>query len=100
MKIKPTSLLLFLIIISCSKSDSGDTITIDASLLVGQWFHVGFCETQNNLILNSDGSYIHTISFNTCDNNEYDTYQYTGTYVLSGNNITFNNFTEEIIEEG
>lgn len=91
--------LIFLIFISCSSNDDSKP-SVDVSLLYGQWFHVGLCTGQNNLVLNSNGTYVHTYSGNTCDTNNNDTYQFTGYYVITGNNITFNQATEEIIEEG
>ena len=69
-------------------------------LLYGQWFNNNICPTQNNLVFNNDYSYIRTYSGNSCDANEYDTYQYTGTYTIDGNSIAFNQQTEMIIEEG
>jgi len=98
MKTKLSPLLLFAVLISCTSDDH--TPSIDVALLYGQWFDNRVCPAQNNLIFNNDGSYIRTYSYNPCDANEYDTYQYTGTYTIDGNSIAFNQQTEMIIEEG
>jgi hypothetical protein len=84
---------------SCSSNGESEP-PINKSLLYGQWFHVGLCTGQNNMVFNSNGTYVHTYSGNTCDNNENDTYRFTGTYTITGNRIAFNQVTEEIIEEG
>ena len=90
---------MFLTLISCS-SNEDKAPSIDVSLLYGQWFRDNLCESQNNLVFNSDGTYIHTYSGNTCDNNENDTYKEIGTFTTNGNNITFNQISTEIIEVG
>ena len=60
---KKTNLLIgifiALIFFSCS-SDDNNKSSIDVSLLYGQWFRVNLCDSQNNLVFNSDGTYIHT----------------------------------------
>lgn len=99
MKNKLIFTLMFLIVLSCSSNDS-NTPSVDVSLLHGKWFHVNLCPNQNNLVLNNNATYVHTYSGNFCDNNDNDTYQFTGTYTIIGNNITFNQATEEIIENG
>lgn len=99
MKNKLIFTLMFLTVLSCS-SDDKNTPSVDVSLLYGQWFHINLCPNQNNLVLNNNGTYVHTYSGNFCDNNDNDTYQFTGTYIILGNNITFNQISEEIIENG
>ena len=96
MKTKLAIFLLVLVGISCSSDDSG----IERRLLYGQWFSVGLCASQNNLVLNSDGTYIRTYSGNTCEDNALDTFQSTGTYKVKGNNISFEENTNVVIEEG
>ena len=99
MKIKLTFIIIFFALFSCSSNDDSKT-SIDVSLLYGQWFHVGLCAGQNNLVLNNNGTYLHTYSGNTCDTNDNDTYQFTGTFTINDNTITFNQTTEEVIEDG
>jgi len=88
-----------LILVSCS-SDDLEPPSIDMTLLYGQWFEVGLCETQNNITFNENGTYLWVSSFNTCEENNNDTYQYTGTYTVTGNRLILNQETETIIEEG
>ncbi|WP_299523488.1 hypothetical protein [Winogradskyella sp.] len=88
---------LTLLIFSCS-SDDGPSI--DLSLLYGQWFSTNTCPSQNNITFNNNGSYIRIGSGNSCEENLNDTYQYTGQFNVSGNNISFNQQTETLIEEG
>ena len=99
MKTKLIYFIMFLTLFSCS-SDDNNKPTIDVSLLYGQWFRVNLCNSQNNLVFNSDGTYIHTYSGNTCDNNDNDTYQETGTFIINGNEITFNEINREVVEFG
>lgn len=84
----------------CSCSSDDDSPSFDVELLYDQWnFNYG-CPDQNNLVLNEDGSYAITQSGNPCDDNRQNTTQYAGTYSLNGDLITFNQETEQIIEEG
>lgn len=92
--------LVALLIFSACDSDD-DAPTIDRQLLLGQWFRTGLCFTQNSITFNEDGSYVRTASSNEdCDENLNDTYQYTGTYSVSGITLNLNQQTETIIEIG
>ena len=94
-------LMIIILVASCSSNDEdNEQPTINLALLYGQWFHIDLCPTQNNLVLNNNGNYTHTYSGNTCDNNENDTYQSTGTFSISGDEIFFNEQSEAVIEEG
>ncbi|MEM9680901.1 MAG: hypothetical protein AAF901_11320 [Bacteroidota bacterium] len=85
---------------ACSSDDDNGPL-IDVELLSGQWFRTApLCPEQNNIVFNLDGTYIYTFSGNPCGNNDRDTVQTTGEYRLNGNNITFNQETLTIIQEG
>jgi len=99
MKIKFT-LMVFVLVASCSSSDDDNEPSIDVAKLYGQWFHVDLCNTQNSLVFTSNGNYTHTYSGNTCANNENDTYQFIGTFSVGGDEISFNQQSETIVEEG
>ena len=92
-------IFISLILASCS-SDDVEPPSIDMNLLYGQWFEVGLCPAQNNITFNENGTYVWLRSFNTCEENKSDTYQYTGTYTVTGNRLILNQETETIIEEG
>lgn len=104
--IQQTKFIMIVIIIalvsfnSCSTNDDNPSQSLDLTLIYGQWFDVDLCNTQNNLVLNQDNAYIRVYSGNTCINNDNDTYMRTGNYTISGDNINFNQLTEELIEEG
>lgn len=91
---------VFVIIISCSSDDNETSLNIN--LLYGTWNRDSeyLCPNQNNITFNEDDTYVKISSGNSCDNNENDTYQYTGTYELSSNNIRFNQLTQTVIEGG
>lgn len=94
------SLFVFSILISCS-SDDDNSPSFDVELLYDRWNFRDLCPDQNNLVLEEDGTFILTKSGYPCDANIVDaTIQYTGTFSLSGDFISFNYETEEIIEEG
>jgi len=92
-------LLLFISLTSCTSDDSEES-SFDMSLLYGQWFDASLCNTQNNISFNNNGTYVRLFSGNSCDTNENDTYQYTGIFAISGDNISFSQETETKIEEG
>jgi len=92
------SLGLLLTLISCSSDD--DSPSFNVELLYDQWNFPNSCPDQNNLVFQEDGMFILTRSGNPCDNNRENTTQYTGTFSLNGDFISFNYETEEIIEEG
>lgn len=58
------------------------------------------CATQNSFVFNSDSTFVRKSSGNTCDNNDKDTVQITGTYMVRGFDILFDNETMEIVEQG
>ncbi len=93
-------LLLLLLFTACSSSD--ESTSINKQLLEGQWFYSSeyLCPSQNNYRFNSDGTYVQLFSGNSCENNEVDTYKYTGTYKLKGDKITFTTLSSEVVEEG
>lgn len=93
------SLFIFSILTSCS-SDDDNSPSFDVELLYGHWNFRQGCPDQNNIVLQEDGTFILTRSGNPCDDNTDDTIQYTGTFSLNGDFISFNYETEEIIEEG
>jgi hypothetical protein len=93
--VKITVLALFFL--SCS---SDDDTSIDLSLLYGQWFSTNTCPSQNNITLNGSGNYVRIRSGNSCEENLNDTYQYTGQFTVNGINISFNQQTETLVEEG
>lgn len=88
-----------LILLSCS-SDDVEPPSIDMNLLYGQWFEVGLCAAQNNITFNENGTYVLVRSGNICEENNSDTFQYTGSYTVTGNRLNLNQETETIIEEG
>ena len=92
-------LVVLQLLVSCG-NDDGNGVSIDRDLLSGQWFRTNSCPDQNNIIFNIDGSYVHTSSGNPCGNNDNDTTQALGTFTLNGNNITFNQQSFTVIEEG
>ena len=69
-------------------------------MLYAKWNKFYYCDNQNNLVLNEDGTYIDLHSGNTCDSNANNTYQTTGTYTVKGNKIKFNTLTSEIVIVG
>jgi hypothetical protein len=87
-------------LVSCKNDDDNNTASIDMDLLSGQWFRADLCPSQNNIIFNLDGTYIHTTSGNPCDNNDNDTIQYSGTFEMDGVNLSFNQQSSVVIEEG
>lgn len=91
---------LFIAAISLSCSSDTQRSSIDTTLLYGQWYDSDLCSTQNSLLLNSDNSYIRIYSGNSCSNNENHTIQYSGTYSINGDIITFDEQSSVIIEEG
>jgi hypothetical protein len=92
------SLIIPLTLISCSSDD--DSPSFDVNLLYDQWNFRNVCPDQNNLVLFEDGNYTLTESGNPCDDNRQNTWQYSGTFALNGDFISFAQETDEIIEEG
>ena len=98
---KPFFAILLLVLISCSSSDENNEPSFDINLLYGQWFRVGLCDEQNSLLLNQDFTFTKNKSGNIdCNVNEVDTYQYTGNFSVTNDDISFNQLTEEVIIEG
>lgn len=91
-------LTLIVLFAACSSDENGDTI--NKSLLYGKWNKYYYCESQNNLVLNEDGTYVDLHSGNTCDNNTNNTYQTTGTFTVNGNKIKFVALNSEIVIVG
>jgi hypothetical protein len=98
-----TQTLLVLIIVfsmwSCS-SDDDNPPSFDINLLYAQWNFPYGCPNQNNLVFNEDSSYVLTLSGNSCEENIQNTWAYFGTYNISGNNLSFNQESEVIVEQG
>lgn len=96
-------LLIVFVVFSCSSNDDSDNDepSFDVNLLFGQWYRIDMCNDQNSLLLNQDYTFIKNSSGNVdCSVNERDTYQYTGNFSVSNDNISFNQLTEEVIIEG
>ena len=87
------------LLVSCNNDDDA-TGSIDMDLLTGQWLSTNSCPDQNNIVFNLDGSYVHTRSGNPCDNNDNDTVRASGTFTLNGDQISFNEQSSVVIEEG
>ncbi len=92
--------IFFFVILFFSCSSNEEDFSYDINLLHGQWFFTNACPTENYIIFNEDGMYVHKQSFNQCGSNENDTYQYTGTYSISGDHISFNQQAKTIINQG
>jgi hypothetical protein len=93
--------ILSIIMTSCVQDDDNSNNNTNLNLLYGQWFELNTCQPQNNLTLNSNGNYTWIQSMNiNCDNNEYSTRQFLGSYTVSGNDIDFDEESSETIELG
>ena len=100
---KTLLLVMLLALFSCSSSDdnNNDEPSFDVNLLLGQWYRVDMCIERNSLLLNQDFTYIKNSSADVdCNMNEHNTYQYTGIFSVSNDDISFNQLTEEVIIEG
>ncbi len=92
-------LLTFLVLFSCSSDDDGPGIDLD--LLYGQWFRVGLCQSQNSLLLNSDGTYVQISSgASDCNDTGPDTTRTEGTYRVQNRIYTTTVTSSEVINEG
>jgi len=92
-------IFISLFLVSCS-SDDVEPPSVDMNLLYGQWFEVGYCPAQNNITFNQNRTYEQISSGNICEENNLDTFQYTGSYKVIGNRLILNQEAETIIEEG
>ena len=97
---KTLQVLVALVLLTSCQSSNDSTLTVNPSLLYAKWNKFYYCDNQNNLVLNEDGTYIDLHSGNTCDSNANNTYQTTGTYTVKGNKIKFNTLTSEIVIVG
>ena len=99
MKKKILILLIGCLIYNCSSD--GDESSFDLNLLYGQWFEVGLCPSQNNLLLNTDGAFI---SFSSravdCNDPLPDTLRFTGTYQINGDFFIANTLSTEVVIDG
>lgn len=92
-------MVLIISLLGCSSEDD-NLPSFDVKLLYGQWNFPNVCPDQNNIAFNEDGTYRLTESGNTCNENTQNTYAYSGTYDINGDNLSFNQQSEELIEEG
>lgn len=93
-------LLCLILVFSCSSDEDGG-LSIDTSLLFGQWYEVGLCQEQNRLALNPNFAYE---SFSSgavdCDDPVPDTYRFAGTYAIDGNRISYNQTEADLVIDG
>ena len=88
-------LTLTVLFVSCTSDENGEKI--NKSLLFNKWNEYYYCESQNNLVLNKNGTFVKLHSGNTCENNTNNTYKTTGIYTVNGNKIKFTESNREVV---